>query len=115
VGFGLVIAASAFVPGQRSSRVLRSPVPALLGLISYSMYMWHEPLMLVLAHHGLFPTPGSPNAFPVGVPILVTATVVVGWFSYWVIEYPTGKLRRSRDQSGSLREYYAPREYLTRR
>jgi peptidoglycan/LPS O-acetylase OafA/YrhL len=115
VGFGLVIAASAFVPGQRSSRVLGSPVPALLGLISYSMYMWHEPLMLLLAHHGLFPIAGSPNAFPVGVLILVTATAVVGWLSYWVIEYPTGKLRRSRDESGSLREYYHRREYLTRR
>jgi peptidoglycan/LPS O-acetylase OafA/YrhL len=115
VGFGLVIAASAFVPRQRSSRVLGSPVPALLGLISYSMYMWHEPLMLLLAHRGLFPMPGSAHAFPVGVLILVTVTVVVGWFSYWVIEYPTGKLRRSRDQSGFLREYYAPREYLTRR
>jgi peptidoglycan/LPS O-acetylase OafA/YrhL len=115
VGFGLVIAASVFVPGQKPSRVLGSPVPTMLGLISYSMYLWHEPLMLLLAHHGLFPMPGSPNAFPAGVLILVTATVVVAWFSYWVIEYPTSKLRRSREPSGALREYYSRREYLVRR
>ena len=115
VGFGLVVAASTFAPAQESGGVLASPVPALLGLISYSMYLWHEPLMLLLADRGLFPIPGSPHSFPLGVAILLAATIVVGWLSYWVIEFPTGKLRRSRDVSGALREYYPRRHYLTRR
>lgn len=114
-GFGLVIAASVFAPRRGSSRVLGSPALTLLGLISYSMYLWHEPLMLLLAHLGLFPVPGSGNAFPAGVLVLVPATVAVGWLSYWIIEYPTSKLRRTRDQSGALREYYSRREYLVRR
>lgn len=115
VGFGLVIAASVFASGRGSSWVLGSPVGSVLGLISYSMYLWHEPLLLLLAHLGLFPDPGGRHSFPVGVLILVPATVLVGWLSYWVIEYPTLKLRRTRDDSGALREYYSRREYLVRR
>lgn len=115
IGFGLVIAASVFAPARGSRGVLGSAVPTLLGLISYSMYLWHEPLMLLLAHHGMFPIPGSRDAFPFGVLILVPVTVLAGWLSYWVIEYPTGKLRRTRDQTGALREYYSRREYLVRR
>jgi peptidoglycan/LPS O-acetylase OafA/YrhL len=105
VGFGLVVASSVLAPAG-SRRILASPVLALLGLISYSLYLWHEPVMLFLAHHGAFPEPGSAAAFPLGLLVLVPAATLVAWLSYWIVEYPTGTLRRARDPDGTPREYY---------
>jgi peptidoglycan/LPS O-acetylase OafA/YrhL len=62
--------------------------------------------MLFLAGHHLFPTPGTPNSFPLGVLVLVPVSGVVAWLSYWIIEYPTGMLRRTRTSEGKPREYY---------
>jgi peptidoglycan/LPS O-acetylase OafA/YrhL len=106
IGFGLLLAASVLAPPGAGGRILASAVPALVGLISYSLYLWHEPVMLFLADHHLFPTPGTPYSFPRGVVVLVFVSVVVAWLSYWVIEYPTGMLRRSRGREGEPREYY---------
>lgn len=105
VGFGLVVASSVLAPAG-SRRMVASPVLALLGLISYSLYLWHEPVMLFLAHHGAFPEPGSAAAFPLGLLVLVPAATLVAWLSYWIVEYPTGTLRRARDPDGAPREYY---------
>jgi peptidoglycan/LPS O-acetylase OafA/YrhL len=107
VGFGLLLAASVLAPPGRFS-ILASPVPALLGLISYSLYLWHEPVMLFLAAHHRFPEPGTPWAFPLGVLVLVPIAGLVAWLSYWIIEYPTSMLRRSRGHAGEVREYYGP-------
>jgi peptidoglycan/LPS O-acetylase OafA/YrhL len=96
LGFGLVLAASVLAGPAGTGRVLGSPVLLRLGLISYSLYLWHEPVMLYLAGHHLFPTPGTWYGFPVGVVVLSLCASVVAWCSYWVIEYPTGMLRRGR-------------------
>jgi peptidoglycan/LPS O-acetylase OafA/YrhL len=114
IGFGLLLAASALAPPRAGGGILASTIPALLGLISYSLYLWHEPVMLFLAGHHLFPTPGTPYSFPLGVLVLVCTSIVVAWLSYWIIEYPTGMLRRSRGHQGELREYYKRRPTLTR-
>jgi peptidoglycan/LPS O-acetylase OafA/YrhL len=106
IGFAFLLAASVLAPPGVTGRILASAVPALLGLISYSLYLWHEPVMLFLAGHHLFPTPGTPNSFPLGVLVLVPVSGVVAWLSYWIIEYPTGMLRRTRTSEGKPREYY---------
>ena len=95
LGFGAVLAASVLAGPARTGRVLGRPVLARLGMISYSLYLWHEPVMLYLAGHHLFPRPGSDYGFPVGVVILLPAAVLVASCSYWVIEYPTGLLRHA--------------------
>lgn len=95
VGFGCVLAASILAGPSGTGRVLGRPMPARLGMISYSLYLWHEPVMLFLASRHLFPVPGSAVGFPLGVLILVPAAVLVAWCSYWVIEYPTGLLRHA--------------------
>jgi peptidoglycan/LPS O-acetylase OafA/YrhL len=114
-GFGLLLAASVLAAPGRAGRVLASPLPAVLGLVSYSLYLWHEPVMLLLADRGLFPVPGTPHAFPIGVLVLVPVAGMVAWLSYWIIEYPTGMLRRTRDHRGDLREYYDRRSSFLRR
>jgi peptidoglycan/LPS O-acetylase OafA/YrhL len=105
LGFGLMLASSVLAPAG-ANWFLGARIPTLLGLISYSLYLWHEPVLLSLAGNGWFPEPGSPGGFPLGVLILVPVSCAVAWLSYWVIEYPTGHLRRLRDSSGARREYY---------
>ncbi len=63
-----------------------------LGLVSYSLYLWHEPLLLHLAGNGLLPTP-APGAFLPTVAIVAPLAVLVAWASYWLVEYPTSHLR----------------------
>jgi peptidoglycan/LPS O-acetylase OafA/YrhL len=94
LGFGLVLAATVLAGPAGTGRVLGWPMLIRLGLISYSLYLWHEPVMLYLAGHHLFPTPGTWYGFPVGVVVLSLSACLVAWCSYWVIEYPTGMLRR---------------------
>lgn len=107
VGFMLLLASSVLGPADRWVRALSSRGPALLGLISYSLYLWHEPLLLALHDLGLVPPAESSLAFPVGVAVLVPVSLVVAWVSYWLIEYPASALRALVRRDGSPRQYYS--------
>ena len=63
-----------------------------LGLLSYSLYLWHEPLLLHLSGNGLLPVPAQ-RAFLPTVAVVVPLAVLGAWASYWCIEYPTSHLR----------------------
>jgi peptidoglycan/LPS O-acetylase OafA/YrhL len=80
--FGALILGAAAAPSWFRGRVL-----AWLGLISYSLYLWHYPLLQVAQHFGLLAV-GSPfallrTALAVTVPILL-----VSWFSQHFVERP---------------------------
>lgn len=97
LGFGLLVLAS--VQGPQSGlwhQVLSSRVLVWLGLVSYSLYVWHEPLLLWLAGAGLLPSP-SAGSFPIISVILIALGLLVSWASYWVIEYPASYLRTRID------------------
>ena len=87
-GFALLIAA--LVAG-------RGPAPALFrvrplveaGVISYGLYLWHIPLILVLLRVGLLP-----GALPVRLVVVLALTATVAWLSWRVVERPV--LRRAR-------------------
>jgi peptidoglycan/LPS O-acetylase OafA/YrhL len=63
-----------------------------VGLVSYSLYLWHEPLLLELAAHGLLPAPG-PTAFAPSVAIVTGLSLLAAAVSYWLVEYPASHLR----------------------
>ena len=90
--------------GQTWSRWLSWRPLTLAGLISYSTYMWHEPVMMLLGHVGL--TSRSAAALPWSILTVLVVSVLVGAVSYRVIEYPTGKLRALRGRDGRSRNYY---------
>ncbi len=90
--------------GQAWSRFLSWRALTWLGLISYSTYMWHEPVMLLLEHAGLIGRSGA--SLPLSILTVLLASVLVGWVSFHVIEKPTGKLRMLRDSTGGSRDYY---------
>jgi peptidoglycan/LPS O-acetylase OafA/YrhL len=93
------------VKGQVWSRILSWRPLTAVGLISYSTYMWHEPIMQLLANHAI--TDRSISGLPWALVAVLTLSLLAGVVSYRVIEYPTGKLRAMRNKDGSKRDYYS--------
>ena len=91
VGFGCLIAAAVLgAPRGRRRRVLTVRPIRWLGQISYSLYLWHEPVLLTLLGLGLIRQ--LPGSFLPNVAVVVAVSVVVGWLSYSLIERPTSQL-----------------------
>jgi peptidoglycan/LPS O-acetylase OafA/YrhL len=70
------------------SRALRwGPLPW-IGAISYGIYLWHSPVMMVLVGE-----PGGPPA-PLGRAVLVIAvTILLAWLSHRLVERPFLRLK----------------------
>lgn len=106
VGFVLLLAGSVLGPGDRWVRALSTPVPLFLGVVSYSLYLWHEPVLLALASTGVLPAQDDPAVLWVGLAVVLPVSLLVAWLSYHLIERPAGLLRVLRDGSGRPRDYY---------
>jgi peptidoglycan/LPS O-acetylase OafA/YrhL len=107
LAFGLLIASSVFDdPDHLWRRALAGPRLAWLGVTSYSLYLWHEPVLLFLDTH--LHIDHAPHAFPLVAAILLAASLPVGWLSYRVIERPFGRLSLLVDSAGRRRDYYPP-------
>ena len=73
VAFAAVVVAGALGrPHGTWHRVSARGVLPWVGLVSYSLYLWHEPLLLHLAGNGLLPAP-SPAAFLPSAAVVVAA------------------------------------------
>lgn len=106
LGFVLVLASSVLGPEDRWTRIMRAPIFGFVGLISYGLYLWHEPVLLFLQNTLWFPSAQSPWAIPMGFVLLLTVSMALAWATYLLIEKPAGKLRTLIDASGKSRDYY---------
>ncbi len=106
VSFVALLASSVFAPPDALwRRALARPFLVWVGTLSYSIYVWHEPLMLFMSDHRLVSaTHGNFWWMAVALPTLV---IPVAWVSYWMVEYPIGHLRYLFAPGGGLRDYYA--------
>ena len=91
LGFGCLIAAAVLGPPDRWSRALSLRPLTWLGGISYSIYVWHEPIMLALNHANDL-IQQSYGAFPTDVMVIVTVSVIAGWLSYLLVQRPTRQM-----------------------
>jgi peptidoglycan/LPS O-acetylase OafA/YrhL len=92
VGFGLIaallVAPAVFVrEGSVPARVLRWRVLAWLGLISYGIYLWHDPLLGKLLEHGVYSW-WPHHQFLVLTPATIIVAVAAAAASYYVLERP---------------------------
>jgi len=97
VGAGLVIVAGSGGP-TLAGRLLSTPPMVGIGLISYSLYLWHWPLIVFLRYRfqQVFEADGS---MPIGLQLaLLAASVLLAYLSWRFIEAPfrRAKARRSR-------------------
>lgn len=102
VGFAGLVAAAVLGPARDLWGRALSCRPLLwLGAISYSIYLWHEPILLAFAGwEGLVRQ--TPGAFLSDAAIVVVASIVAGWLSYSLIERPTSQLGRVFGRDGRL-------------
>ena len=73
--------AAADESGIARTLLARGPL-AFMGRISYSAYLWHLPLLLLLQEHG--PAAGSAALFP----LYLASAVAAGWISWKRVEQP---------------------------
>jgi peptidoglycan/LPS O-acetylase OafA/YrhL len=73
--------AAADESGIARTLLARGPL-AFMGRISYSAYLWHLPLLLLLQEHG--PGAGSAVLFP----LYLASAVAAGWISWKGLEQP---------------------------
>ncbi|MCB2077758.1 MAG: acyltransferase [Novosphingobium sp.] len=79
----LATAALIATPGARVNRKLLGAAPMVgIGLISYSWYLWHWPLMAFLRISAV----GEPRPEAMGLAVLVS--LIAGWLSWRYIEMP---------------------------
>ena len=92
VAFTLLLGSSVFAPPNARWRRMFAARPLMVaGVISYSVYMWHEPILLYLdAHHALS---HQATAFPWVALLLLVISVPFGWLSYSILEKPAAQLR----------------------
>jgi peptidoglycan/LPS O-acetylase OafA/YrhL len=92
VGFALVIAAAAEGRG-RSISWLRSRPLAYAGLVSYGIYLWHVPVILVLKERNALPVALLPRLLTV-----LAITVAIASVSWRLIERPVIEWAHGRKQ-----------------
>ncbi|MDQ2682756.1 MAG: acyltransferase, partial [Chloroflexota bacterium] len=108
VGFALILASTVLGPREsRWTEWLSHRALAWAGVISYSVYIWHEPIMIELGKRDLI-LQSAPEWFPFNAVVLVTFSILAGIASYWTIERPTMEMRYLFDRRGRLRERYEP-------
>lgn len=106
IGFLLILASTVLGPrNTRWTRALAQAPLACLGAISYSVYLWHEPLMLELGARGLLISP-DPAAFASNALALALVSLFVAALSYYALERPTMGLRHLFERNGRLARRY---------
>ncbi|MDT0164101.1 acyltransferase [Actinotalea sp. AC32] len=106
VGFVLLLASSVLGPRDRWVRGLSAAVPTFLGVVSYSLYLWHEPLLLLADRLGLLPVLGGAGTALVALAVVVPPAVLIAWVSQLLVERPTGHLKVLLGRDGRPRDYY---------
>jgi peptidoglycan/LPS O-acetylase OafA/YrhL len=81
---------------QLIGRVLRSRLLQLTSAVGFSMYLWHEPVMIQLVRWNIFDFT-DPVAWPLTTLALMVTVTAVGWVSQRLIEEPGVKLQKLID------------------
>lgn len=80
IGALLIIACA--VPGTLCHAILANPLARGIGIISYSAYLWHQPVFVFARLYN-----GAELSVPVYIG-LIGLTLVLAWISWWFVERP---------------------------
>lgn len=107
-GLGATFFLASTVLGPRGTpweRWLAHPVFQFLGIVSYSLYMWHEPVLISLSRGNILIFE-NPLTFPFTTLVLLAVALAVAYASYRALEYPALLLRFLFNREGRLAERY---------
>lgn len=109
---GLLLALTILPPSHSRSRLvgtLESPPFVATGLVSYSVYLWHAPIILWLRAHSVTHGGGF-RAFGLNLLIVGSITGVIAWLTYRYVEKPALRLKsRTRVKRAEPAPTPAPR------
>lgn len=98
----LVLAPAVFARSGRelASRVLAHPLLVRLGLVSYGIFLWHYPVMVLMIDLGIFDlAPGAKFIFLAGSTLIVS--VLLSAITFRLVEKPLMNWSRSRSKRGT--------------
>jgi peptidoglycan/LPS O-acetylase OafA/YrhL len=93
-------------------RALETRIMVTTGLISYSLFLWHEPLIRFLQQHGL--TFGGPAGFFANVVLVAVVVGLLATLTYRFVEAPPLRLKSSRRAAPAPQRELAATEVPTR-
>jgi peptidoglycan/LPS O-acetylase OafA/YrhL len=114
LGFALVIVAASAGRGPAVGWLSARPLVA-IGVISYGIYLWHLPLLLVTRNAGLMP-----DAFVLRLLVMLALALAAGFASWRLVEQPlirrfsstrareSGRTHGPEDARRPLEPAYAP-------
>ncbi|HET6832213.1 MAG TPA: hypothetical protein VFH44_12785, partial [Solirubrobacterales bacterium] len=91
IGLALVVMPAAGGGVSRTARGLEAPGAVALGLVSYSLFLWHEPVIYWLRDHGL--VAAGPAGLALNTAVLFVLTVALSVVTYRLIEVPALRLK----------------------
>ena len=89
LGFAFLVAAGAAGRGLVVRALSARPL-AWAGVVSYGVYLWHLPLIIVGNDLGWWPEGTAPRLF-----VVTAAALAAGWMSWVAVERPAMRLARS--------------------
>jgi len=112
LGCGLVVLwvcasyASGAPPARNPARALETRAVVFVGLVSYSVYLWHWPVVLWLRSHGLTAR-GWAGVF-VNLALVSAITLALSALTYRLVELPAMRLKARRRGAGAGEQPVAP-------
>lgn len=105
-GCALLILSSILAPDSSwYRRALAAPWLTWFGVISYSLYLWHEPVLLFL--DGKLRLEHAPSHFLITAALLLATAIPVAVASNRLVEQPFNRLRRLIGSNGARLDPYA--------
>ena len=69
-------------------KILSNKIAVYIGLISYSLYLWHQPIFTIFAYKVVVPAGSNPNLANLEIIIALTIIFIISIISYRFIEQP---------------------------
>ncbi|MDG4860527.1 hypothetical protein P8605_20585 [Streptomyces sp. T-3] len=74
--------------------------------MSYSLFLWHEPVLRLLDALHVLPEPGTATAFLVSAALLLPCGLLAAWLSDRIVVRPCAKIASAFDERGRGKDYY---------
>lgn len=106
LGFAIVLLAVMTTRWTFVQRAIDNRALLRLSLLTYSLYLVHEPVLLVMVQLGLVSTHASVLAFLLNLALVLLLVVPIGWVAHRLVEEPWTDMGALRDRQGRRRELY---------